>query len=157
MRALAGQCQAVAAALVLLLFGGLWSVGGAPASPHAAAARNVNEHVTLKLAERHGSTKFSHTGRATGSVSGSVRSTITLAHAVVLKGTVTITTSRGKVRMKIDGRARSLALRTKFSGKAKTDGGTGHYANASGEGTFTGIVNRQTWAITIDATGSLGY
>jgi hypothetical protein len=131
-------------------------VAGAPASaPHAASTQKVREHVSLKLVKRTGSTKFQHAGRASGTVSGSVRSKITLSHAVVLRGTVTITTNRGELKLKVKGRARSISLRTKFSGSASMAGGTGRYAHARGEGTFTGVVNRETWAATIDATGSL--
>jgi hypothetical protein len=117
----------------------------------------VTEHVVLKLAKRIGTTKFEHTGQATGTLTGSVRSTITLSHSVVLHGTVTINTSRGKLRLKVDGRARTLELRTKFNGSATIAGGTGRYAHARGTGKFEGVVNRSTWAATIDASGSFTY
>lgn len=134
----------------------LSTVAGALASaPHAAGTRQMTEHVSLKLVKRTGSTRFEHSGSAKGTVSGSVRSKITLTHSVVLRGTVTITTRSGQLRMKVDGRARSLELRTKFSGSATVAGGTGRYAHAHGAGRFNGVVNRDTWAATIDAAGSL--
>lgn len=117
----------------------------------------VHEHVALKLVKRTGSTKFEHAGRATGTVSGSVRSQITLTHSVVLRGTVTITTDHGRLRLKIDGRARSIGLRSRFSGSASIAGGSGRYAHARGSGTFSGVVNRSTWAATINASGSFSY
>jgi hypothetical protein len=117
----------------------------------------VREHIALKLVKKTGSTGFEHAGRATGTVSGSVRSRITLTHSVVLRGTVTITTSRGRLRLKVDGRARSIELRSRFSGSASIAGGSGRYAHASGSGTFSGVVNRSTWAATIDASGSFSY
>lgn len=123
----------------------------------AASTQQVREHVALKLVKRSGSTKFDHKGKATGTFPGAVRSKITLSHSVVLRGTVTITTKSGKVRMKVDGRARSLSLRTRFNGKATIVGGTGRYKNAKGSGKFSGVVNRSTWAATIDATGSFSY
>lgn len=123
----------------------------------AGSEHAVREHVDLVLVKRSGTTKFEHKGRATGTIAGSVRSQIALTHSVVLKGTVTITTATGKARMKIDGRARSLGLRTKFTGKAVLVGGTGRYAHARGTGQFTGVVNRRTWHATIDATGSFRY
>jgi hypothetical protein len=142
----------------VLLLTGLWAVAGAVASaPRAAGTRQLREHVSLKLVKRTGSTRFEHSGAATGTVSGSVRSKIALAHSVVLRGTVTITTRGGQLRMTVDGRARSLELRTKFSGSATVAGGTGRYAHARGAGRFNGVVNRDTWAATIDATGSLSY
>lgn len=137
----------------------LWPVVGAWATTmgHAARSMPVREHITLKLVKRTGSTGFEHTGRATGTVSGSVRSQITLAHSVVLRGTVTITTSRGKLRLKVDGRARSIGLRSRFSGAAVIAGGSGRYAHAKGTGAFSGVVNRSTWAATLDASGSFTY
>ncbi|HMJ36271.1 MAG TPA: autotransporter [Baekduia sp.] len=117
----------------------------------------IHEHVALKLLKRSGSSVFEHTGRATGTVAGSVRSRITLSHSVLLRGTVTISTSKGKLRLDVSGRARSIELRTKFDGTARIAGGSGRYADAHGSGTFTGVVNRSTWAATIDATGSFSY
>jgi hypothetical protein len=136
----------------------LW-VGPAPASPesHAATVMKVNEHIALKLVKRSGSTGFEHAGRASGTVAGAVRSKITLSHAVVLKGTVTITTSRGRLRLNVNGRARSIELRSKFEGTATIAGGSGRYAHASGTASFKGVVNRSTWAATIDAAGSFRY
>jgi hypothetical protein len=117
----------------------------------------VKEHVDLTLVKRTGTTKLQHRGRATGTVTGSVTSKITITHSVVLRGTVTIATSKGKIRMTVDGRARSLSVRTKFTGTAKMTGGTGKYAGATGTGKFTGVVNRKTWHATLDATGSYHY
>jgi hypothetical protein len=129
----------------------------AGASAAARRGKPVREHVDLVLVKRSGTTKFQHKGRAAGTIAGTVRSRITLTHSVVLKGIVTITSPAGAVRMTVDGRARSLGLRTKFTGKATIAGGTGRYAKATGGGQFTGIVNRSTWHATIDATGSIRY
>jgi hypothetical protein len=139
-------------ALGLWLLNGAWVTAG-----HAASSMTVREHVTLKLVKRTGSTAFEHTGHATGTVAGSVRSRITLTHSVVLRGTVTITTSHGKLRLKVDGRARSISLRSRFSGAASIAGGSGRYAHAKGSGSFNGVVNRSTWAATLDASGSFSY
>lgn len=123
----------------------------------ASTAHVVREHVDLKLVKKSGSSSFEHAGSATGTIAGPVRSKITLSHSVVLRGTVTITTTSGKVRLKVDGRARSLSLRTKFNGLAVIAGGTGRYAHAKGTGTFSGVVNRSTWHATLDASGSFTY
>ena len=61
----------------------------------------------------------------------------------------------GTLRLKVRGTARSGGLRSKFDGTATMAGGTGRYAKARGKGTFTGVVNRRTWAATLDARGSL--
>jgi hypothetical protein len=151
------RCRGVAAGAVLFALG-LWLISGARvAEGQAARATAVREHVVLKLVKRTGSTGFQHSGRAAGTVSGSVRSRITLTHSVVMRGTVTITSGRSTLRLKVDGRARSIALRSKFTGAASIAGGSGRYAHASGSGSFTGVVNRSTWAVTIDASGSFSY
>lgn len=156
-RTLAHHRAVIAGASVLAVAASSSGVGPAAAAPRAASVTKITEHVALKLVRRSGSDDFEHTGRATGTIAGSVRSRMTLSHSVVLRGTVTISTSKGKLRLDVSGRARSLELRTKFDGLAKVVGGTGRYARAHGAGTFKGVVNRSTWAATIDATGSISY
>jgi hypothetical protein len=124
------------------------------ASAAAGSSRPVREHVDLKLVKKSGASRFEHSGRASGTFTGAVRSKISIAHSVVLSGAVSIKTSGGTVRLKVKGRARSLSLRTKFDGTATISGGTGRYARAKGTGRFTGVVNRKTWHATLDATGS---
>jgi hypothetical protein len=130
----------------------------APAYSFAAGGEHrVKEHVDLTLVKRIGKTKYEHRGRATGTVAGSVTSKITIRHSVALKGTVTISTSAGKILLEVDGRARGFGTRTPFQGTARMSGGTGKYARASGTGTFHGTVNRDTWHVTLDASGSYHY
>lgn len=117
----------------------------------------VTEKVDLNLVKRIGSTKYEHKGRATGTVNGTVTSKITIKHTIALKGTVTIATSKGKVRISVKGTATSLDMRTPIKGTAKMIGGTGKYKGANGTGTFTGIVNRTTWHVTLVARGSYHY
>jgi hypothetical protein len=131
----------------------------AVAAPAVAATGEhaVKEHVDLTLTKRTGKTKLEHKGRATGTVNGSVTSKITITHSVVMRGTVTISASGGKIRLKVDGRARSIGKHSKFNGSATISGGTGKYAGATGTGKFDGVVNRRTWHVTLDARGSYHY
>jgi hypothetical protein len=122
----------------------------------------VQEHVDLTLVKKSGTTKagtvkYQHKGSARGTVDGTVRSKITIKNSVSLHGTVTIATAQGRVRIAVDGRARSLGMRVRFDGGARLTGGTGKYAGTTGTGTFFGVVNRRTWHVTIDATGSYHY
>jgi hypothetical protein len=146
-----GRCAstAIAAGLAVVV------TYSAPAEPVARTARTVPaiEHVTLTLVKKTG-TKFQHKGRATGTVAGSVTSQITLT-SLSIAGTVTVRAKGGTLQLKVRGTARSGGLRSKFDGTATMAGGTGRYAGARGKGTFTGVVNRRTWAATIDAHGSL--
>lgn len=107
----------------------------------------------MTLVKRSG-TVFRHKGRATGTVAGSVTSSIKLT-SLSITGTVSVRAKDGTLRLKVRGTARSGGLRSKFDGTATMSGGTGRYSKASGKGTFTGVVNRRTWAATLDARGSL--
>lgn len=117
----------------------------------------VKEHIDLTLVNKRGTSKFHHRGTAKGTANGTVRSSMVITHSVVMRGTVTISTAQGSVRIKVDGRARSLGTRAPFDGKAVMTGGTGKYAGATGTGKFAGVVNRSTWHVTLDATGSYHY
>ncbi|WP_324911034.1 autotransporter [Baekduia sp.] len=127
----------------------------AGATVAARAAAPAREHVSLSLVRKSG-TDFRHQGTATGVVPGRVTSRIRL-RALSLSGTVTIRAKRGTVQLRIDGTTRSGGVRSRFEGSAILTAGTGRYAKAKGRGTFTGVVNRRTWAATIDAQGSLTY
>jgi hypothetical protein len=153
MRILVGHHRAM---VIAVLSVGALALTAGTETPVSLAAHStlVREHVALKLVKRIGPTKFQHAGRATGTVPGPVTARTSLKHSVILQSTVTITTRHGKLRLKVDGRAHSLALRTPVEGIATLAGGTGRYAHAHGSGTFKGVVNRSTWAATIDATGS---
>jgi hypothetical protein len=142
-----------AAAVVAVL--GAAPTAGAPAEPAARTARTVpaTEHVALTLFKKTG-TNFQHKGRATGTVAGAVTSQIKLT-SLSIAGTVTVRAKDGTLRLRVRGTARSGGLRSKFDGTATMSGGTGRYGKASGKGTFTGVVNRRTWAATLDAHGSL--
>lgn len=142
-----------AATIVVVL--GAASAAGAPAEPAARSARTVpaTEHVTLTLVKKTG-TNFQHKGRATGTVAGLVTSRIALT-SLSISGTVTVRAKDGTLQLKVRGTARSGGLRSTFDGTATMTGGTGRYAKARGKGTFTGVVNRRTWAATLDARGTL--
>lgn len=137
---------------------GALGLSGLAATSVASAARTtqVREHVSLKLVKRSGST-FTHSGTVTGTIPGSARSTMRL-DGLTLSGTVKIRARGGEtLNLKIRGTARSAGLRSRFGGTATIDGGSGKYAHARGRGRFSGVVNRSTWAATIDANGSLTY
>jgi hypothetical protein len=120
-----------------------------------AQTRSLHEHVALKLISKSG-THFIHRGSATGTVSGRVRSHTTLG-GLSISGVVTVTTRSGTVRLHISGTVRSGGLHSRFAGRATVTGGSGRYAKAHGRGTFRGVVNRATWAATIDASGTLTF
>lgn len=147
MRILLGPRRASAVAVLIVLALEL------AAGPTASTARTTQtEHITLKLTKRTGKKKltFTHTGRATGPIAGRVRTKSTLLSRVVWRGTMSIATKRGTLRLKFDARAQSLNRSSPFTGIATLRGGTGHYANARGVAPFKAVLNRLTWRATID-------
>lgn len=157
-RRLAGRTRPTATTVVALLaIGAIAGTAGATADQSAHVARKIDatEHVTLKLVKKTG-TSFRHQGRATGTIAGSVTSRITLS-SLSISGTVTVRAKDGTLRLRMRGTARSSGLRAAFDGTATMAGGTGRYAKARGGGTFEGVVNRRTWAVTLNARGSMTY
>jgi len=157
-RRLARRARPTATTVVaLLVIGAVTGAAGATADPSAHNARKLDatEHVTLKLVKKTG-TSFRHKGTATGTIAGTVTSRITLS-SLSINGTVTVHAKDGTLRLRMRGTARSSGLRAAFDGTATMAGGTGRYAKAQGGGTFKGVVNRRTWAVTLDARGSMTY
>jgi hypothetical protein len=124
-------------------------------APTVASARtqSITEDVRLSLVKKSG-LSFDHRGTAKGTIPGSVRSKMTM-DGLTISGTVTVAARGGSLRIKVRGTARSGGLRTKFDGTANVAGGTGRFRKARGNGRFSGVVNRQTWAATLRATGTL--
>lgn len=127
------------------------------AAPSGASARtqSITEDVRLKLVKKSGMS-YEHRGTARGTFDGSVRSKMRL-DSLSISGVVTIVTRGGSVDLKVRGTARSGGLRSKFDGTATLTGGTGRFRKARGKGKFSGVVNRQTWAATLHATGTLSF
>lgn len=134
---------------------GICTVAMSVPSGASARTRSITEDVRLNLVKKSGMS-YQHRGSASGTFDGSVRSKMTL-DALSISGVVTIVTRGGSVNLKVRGTARSGGLRSKFDGTATVAGGTGRFRTARGKGKFSGVVNRQTWAATLHATGSLSY
>jgi hypothetical protein len=129
---------------------------GAMSTPRAEArTQTITEDVRMKLVKKTG-LSFRHRGTARGTIPGTVSSKMTL-DGLSMEGVVTIAARGGSLRIKVHGTARSGGLRTKFDGTATLAGGTGRFRKARGKGKFSGVVNRQTWAATLRATGTLSY
>lgn len=118
----------------------------APANARAKAI-NVTERVQLHLVRKRGST-LDLQGTVSGALSGPVVARFNV-RVVSVTGLVTIFPKEGgSLSFSIAGNADSIGVRARFSGSVTVTGGTGRWARARGRGTFSGIVNRRTWAAT---------
>lgn len=142
-----GAVSVVAAASIALLV---------CADAGVARTLNVTENANLTLVRKSGSVLYEK-GTATGTLPGRVTARFEVRLTTVT-GTVTIfPTSGGSLTININGQATSAGTVAGFRGVMAVRSGTGRYARARGSGTFSGTVNRRTWAATVRATARLTY
>ena len=130
----------------------------AAAAPAPAAAKtiNVTEDASLHLTRRNGSTLYER-GTARGTISGPVTAVFNVGITRVT-GKVTVFSGRNALTFTLSGTPTGQrGPRATFKGTMRVVGGTRRYRNASGTATFTGTVNRRTWAATVRASGRLSY
>lgn len=127
-------------------------------APAAAQARtlNISESASLHLVHKSGSTLFEQ-GSASGSLPGAVAAQLKVT-LVVVTGTVTFyPRGGGSLTMRMTGYPKSAGTVAKFGGSMTVSSGTGRYAQARGSATFSGTVNRRSWAANVSARGRLSY
>ncbi|MHB8241056.1 MAG: autotransporter [Solirubrobacteraceae bacterium] len=94
-------------------------------------------------------------GTATGTLPGNVKIRFEIGPPV--KATFTISTSKGSLSGTGSAALHSAGLYASFGGTITVTHGTGRYAHAHGHGGLYGVVNRHTYALTVQTTGSLSY
>jgi hypothetical protein len=153
---------AMGMSLVALLGTSLWpgaGVGSAQPTAETAAKRrtlSVVDTIRLTLVRKNGSVLYER-GTATGTLPGRVTARF-VTSVTKVTGTVTFyPTGGGSLTLTAVGYPKSTATVARFSGNMAVLRGTGKYARALGSGTFTGTVNRRTWAVTVYARARLTY
>jgi hypothetical protein len=94
-------------------------------------------------------------GRATGALPGTVRAYLNVGPTVTAH--FTITTAAGSISGVGSGKLKGRAAEPSFSGRMTIRHGTGRYAHAHGDGGFYGTLNRKTYALTAQTSGTLSY
>jgi hypothetical protein len=69
----------------------------------------------------------------------------------------TISTAHGAVIGRGTGALHSSGMYASFGGSMVVTSGTGRYRHAHGHGGFYGVINRRTYALTVQTTGRLSY
>ncbi len=128
----------------------------ASGSPLATTARslNVTDEAHLRYHESSGSALIEE-GTATGGLPGAVKVHFTVGPTV--SATFTITTRSGSLIGHGSGTLHSSGTYASFRGSMSITRGTGHYVHARGSGGFYGVLNRKTYALTVQTTGRLSY
>jgi hypothetical protein len=125
-------------------------------SAPAALARSVKATDTghLHYISASGSLLLEE-GRASGTLPGSMR--VHLNVGVTLSGNFTIYTRGGTIKGHGSATPHGSGVYESFAGSLIATGGTGRYAHAHGHAGLYGTFNRNTYALTIQTTGTLSY
>jgi hypothetical protein len=124
----------------------------------AARALNVTDTAHLHFVKESGAQLIDE-GAATGTLPGTVRVSFNVGATVA--ATFTIYAHGGS----IVGRGSGALHKNKsqsdvyvsFGGTMAVSRGTGRYAHAHGTGGFYGVIDRKSYAVTIQTTGTLSY
>jgi hypothetical protein len=146
----------VGAAMLALWLGGAGAGAAAPQA-HVARTLRLDDSARLHLVKKSGPI-LSERGTATGTLPGSVSARFDTRNSAKVTGSVTFRPrGGGSLTATIVGYPQSLSTVARITGYLAVRSGTGRYARAVGSGTFTGSVNRRTWAISVRARATLRY
>jgi hypothetical protein len=148
--------------LAVALSVSLAAIGWASPAPDAHAAKRKTvplvEHARMHLVKKKGNI-LRESGTTTGTLAGKVSGRFDIGDIRNPTGTVTFKpNSGGSITVTASGTPEKLGYPVStFSGVMAVKGGSGRYDQVTGSGTFTGTVNRRTWAISVDATVKITY
>lgn len=125
-----------------------------PARAHATRTVNVTDTAHLRYRRSSGSYLVEE-GSANGGVPGLVK--VRFYVGATVSATFTIYTHNGALSGHGSGKLHSSGMYASFGGSMIVTSGTGRYANAHGRGGFYGVINRKTYALTVQTTGKLSY
>jgi hypothetical protein len=124
------------------------------ARAHIANALNVTDTGHLRSV-RHPGALIVEEGPVTGGLPGTV--TVQMTIGATVTGSFTITTRYGSITGHASGDLKSTGTYASFGGAMTVVHGTGRYAHAHGHGGFYGTIDRNTYALTVQTTGTLYY
>ncbi len=116
----------------------------------------IRDRVTLHKTRKSGSTVY-ESGTATGTLPGTVTAVFHTGSVTKVTGTVTFHSGRSSITMNAVGYPQSTKTVVPISGTLAVRSGTGRFKNALGSGSFSGTVNRRTWAVTVNANARITY
>ncbi len=148
---------------LLLLLAGVSAFGAAadashPASRHASGrvARTLSVTDTGHLHRvQTGGEYITEEGQATGTIPGKVRAYLEVGATVVAK--FTIYTNAGDISGEGSGKPKGRSEEPSFNGSMTVSRGTGRYKHIRGHGGFSGTLNRRTFKMIVQTTGTLDY
>jgi hypothetical protein len=144
---------AIAATAIALAGNGAQADRG-PSARVAGRTLDVTDTAHLRYQESAGSALLEE-GSATGGLPGKVKVRFTVGPTV--SASFTISTRSGTLIGRGSGTLHSSGSYASFGGTMSIGRGTGRYVHARGHGGFYGVLNRRTYALTVQTTGRLSY
>jgi len=150
---------ALLAALAALLGASLDATTAGPAiarelTAHAARTLNVTDEAHLRYVRESGAALLEE-GQATGGLPGRVQVRFNVGATVY--ASFSITTRYGSISGSGSGKLKGTGVWASFGGTMTVTHGTGRYEHARGHGGFYGVINRHSYASTVQTTGTLSY
>lgn len=154
------ELRAFGGALLALLACGVPSAAlaqgrhGGPASARTARALRATDRANLHLVKASGSILYEE-GRATGTLPGKMKVHLTVEG--VMRGSFTLYLRGGTITGHGEGVPHGSGLYESFAGWLIVTGGSGRYRRAHGHARLYGTFNRNSYALSVQTTGTLAY
>jgi hypothetical protein len=121
---------------------------------HAAHALKATDTAKLHYVSAAGS-ELLEQGKATGTLPGSMRALVEIG--ATISGDFTIYTKGGTIKGHGVASPHGGGIYESFAGSVVVTGGTGRFVHAHGKTGLYGTFDRNTYALTIQTTGTLSY
>jgi hypothetical protein len=129
--------------------------GAAPRTARSSHVLDVKDEGHLHSVRNSGS-ELTEEGPVSGTIPGRVRANFNIGATIY--ATFTIYANRGgSISGRGKGALHSTSVYSTFGGSLTVIRGTGRYAHAHGDGGLYGAINRKTYALTVQALGTLYY
>jgi hypothetical protein len=125
-----------------------------PPPAHATRALRATDTAKLHYVSAAGS-ELLEQGKATGTIPGSMRAQVEIG--ATISGNFTIYTQGGSIKGHGVATPHGGGVYESFAGSVVVTGGTGRFVHAHGRTGLYGTFNRNTYALTIQTTGTLSF
>jgi hypothetical protein len=125
-----------------------------PPPAHATRALRATDTAKLHYVSAAGS-ELLEQGKATGTIPGSMRAQVEIG--ATISGAFTIYTQGGSIKGHGVATPHGGGVYESFAGSVVVTGGTGRFVHAHGHTGLYGTFNRNTYALTIQTTGTLSF
>lgn len=150
-----GRGASLASGFALLTCAALVSVAYASAhAAHAARALKASDTAHLHYISAKGSTLIEE-GKASGTLPGSMK--IRFNVGATFSGSFTIFAHGGTITGHGSATPHGAGVSESFAGSLTVTGGAGRYAHAHGRAGLSGTFNRNSYALSIQTSGTLSY